>query len=199
MTAILIMAFDALGFVAQAASYAKRHRGKSLAVLLAAMALLSVATGLVGKFVFVVLVAAELVLAFLVGEWELNKIGLELVTLISVLAGFAYGPMAGASMAAVMVVMHFVISRSLGPYVAYCVPMMAVVGALAGYAHVWFPAAGIATVGVALSALYNVVTGGLGTTLSGSPFEDLLWGGTDFVLNYLLFTAAAPLILAVVA
>jgi hypothetical protein len=167
--------------------------------MLAAMTLLSVATGLVGKFVFVVLIAAELVLAFLVGEWELNKIGLELVTLISVLAGFVYGPVTGAVIALVMIVLHFVVSRSLGPYVAYCVPMMTVVGALAGYAHAWFPAAGIATVGVALSALYNVVTGGLGTALSGSPVEDLLWSGTDFALNYLMFTAAAPLILTVVA
>lgn len=195
----MFMAFDALGIVARAARYAKRNRVGTLAALLTATALLSVATGIVDKFVFVVLIAAELVLAFLVGEWELKKVGLELVTLVSVLAGFMYGPATGAAMAAAMVVLHFVVSRSMGPYVAYCVPMMALVGALAGYAHAWFPAAGIAVVGIALSALYNVVTGGLGAALSGSPFDDIVWSGTDFALNYVMFTAAAPAIIAVVA
>lgn len=190
--AIMIMAFDALGVAARAAGYVNRNRIKSLLALVAATALLSAATGILDKFVFMFLISAELALAFFVGEWEMKKVGFELVTLISVLAGFMYGPAVGAAMAAMMIVLHFVVSRSLGPYVVYCVPTMVAVGAAAGYAHAWFPAAGVAAVGIVLSALYNVVTGGLGSILSGSPFEDLTWSGTDFLLNYVLFTAVAP-------
>jgi len=190
------MAFDALGTVARAASYAKRNRGRSAVMLLAVMALFSAAAGILDKFVFVLIIFAELVLAFLLGEWQLRKIGVELITFVTVLVGFAYGPAAGLVMGGILITLHFILARNIGAHLVYCIPAMALVGFAAGYGHAL--QLGIALLGVSLSALYNVVTGAIGTVMFGDFPDELVWGGTNFALNYVLFTAAAPAILAVV-
>jgi len=192
------MAFDIFGVFLDALNFARKNRKKSALILIAGTAMLSFATGLFSHFVFALLIVAELVVAFFVGELDLKKIGLELVTFITVLAGVVYGPLAGAVMGIVLLMLHFVLTRNLGPYVAYCIPAMGVIGLIAGYASS-FGAVGtdIAVFGVMLSLLYNLITGGLGSLMLNDFFEELVWSGSNFALNFVLFSAFAPVILSV--
>jgi len=189
------MAFDALETAVAAAKFVQKNRAKSLVLLLAFTALVSLAAGIIDKFVFVLLVAAELVLAFFLGEWQLRKIGIELVTFVTVLVGFAYGPSAGLAIGGALVALHFVLARNLGPHLVYCVPAMAVVGFVAGY-HATLPFGGVALTGVALSALYNLLTGAAGTLMFNDLPDEAIWGGSNFLLNYMLFTLVAPAVVA---
>ncbi|MCX6820977.1 MAG: hypothetical protein NT016_03435 [Candidatus Aenigmarchaeota archaeon] len=192
------MAFDALGAAVHAAKFVQRNRVKSLALLLAFTALVSLAAGIVDKFVFMMLIAAELVLAFFLGEWQLRKVGIELVTFVTVLVGFAYGPSIGLAIGGALVALHFVLARNLGPHLVYCVPAMAAVGFAAGY-HAALPFGSMAVLGVALSAMYNLLTGAIGTLMFNDLPDELVWGATNFALNYFMFTAMAPAIIAAVS
>jgi len=192
----MIMAFDSLGALLSAMMYARKNRGKAAVALVTFVALIAFLTGMLGQFVLVVAVFAELALAFFLGEWQLRKVGIELVTFVTVLVGFMYGPSAGLVMGGVLVALHFVLARNLGAHLVYCIPAMALIGFLAGYGGAW--PFGVAMLGVSLSALYNIVTGAIGTAMFGDFFEELVWSGTNFALNYALFTAVAPAVLAAV-
>ena len=190
------MAFDTLGAALAAVKYARKNRGKTAVTLVAFVAVIAFAVGMFGQFVFVMLVFAGLALAFFLGEWQLRKVGIELVTFISVLVGFVYGPSAGLMIGGVLVALHFVLACNLGAHLLYCIPAMALIGFLAGYGDAW--PFGVAMLGVSLSALYNIVTGAIGTAMFGDFFEELVWSGSNFALNYALFTLVAPAVMAAV-
>ncbi|MFH1623159.1 MAG: hypothetical protein ABIA12_01410 [Candidatus Aenigmatarchaeota archaeon] len=191
------MTFDALAALLAVVEYAQKNRGKAAAALVAFVALIAMAAGMLGQFVFVMFVLAELGLAFFLGEWQLRKVGIELVTFVTVLAGFLYGPSAGLMMGGVLVALHFVLARNLGAHLVYCIPTMSLIGFLAGYGHEW--PFGVALLGVSLSGLYNVITGAVGTVMFGDFFQELVWSGSNFALNYVMFTAVAPAVVAAVA
>lgn len=182
---------DALDFV-------RKDRKRALIVSLIIFGVVASLFGVLGQFIILLMVAAAVVLAFFVGEFELKKFGVELVTFITVLTGFLYGPMVGLIIGTFLLIIHFILARSLGPYVIYCVPTMAVIGLLAGYAGTggWF-GGDVALVGIILSLIYNLITGGLGTIMFGDFFDELLWSGTNFALNFILFLKIAPMILTV--
>lgn len=170
----------------------RSDRKKIAVVLLVGLGLLSFATGMFSQFVFILLIVAEIVLAFFVGILELKKIGIELVTFTTVLAGVIYSPIVGLVMGLFLVTIHFILTKSLGPYILYCVPMMGVIGLLAGSGLF---AGDVVMLGITLSLFYNLVTGGLGTLILKDFFAEVLWSGTNFVLNYVLFLKVAPIIL----
>lgn len=170
----------------------RKDRKAIVVVMLIGLGLLSFVTNMLSQFVFMSLIIAEIVLAFFVGIFELKKIGIELVTFTTVLAGVVYGPVVGLMMGLFMVTVHFILTKSLGPYILYCVPMMGVIGFLAGSGLF---AGDVVMLGIILSLFYNLVTGGLGTIILRDFFAELLWSGSNFVLNYILFLKVAPIIL----
>jgi len=96
----------------------------------------------------------------------------------------------------VLLTFRFILTRGLGPYIVYCIPAMGIVGLIAGYAAIgnWF-GGDITIIGITLSLLYNLITGGLGTLTMQDFFDELVWSGSNFVLNFILFTNVAPIIL----
>lgn len=173
-----------------------KDKKATAAIVLAGLALLSLIAGLFGQFIILMLIIAELVLAFFIGGFDLKRIGIELVTLIVVLAGMAYGPLVGLVLGIVLLTFRFILTRGLGPYIVYCIPAMGIVGLIAGYAAIgnWF-GGDITIIGISLSLLYNLITGGLGTLTMQDFFDELVWSGSNFVLNFILFTNVAPIIL----
>jgi hypothetical protein len=193
------MKHDALGMLLDAVAFARKDRRRTIGILLAGMAILSFALGIFSQFVFVVLIGAEIIVAFFVGEFELKKLGIEMVTLIAVLSGSVFGPTVGLVIGGVLSALHLALSRALGPYIIYCIPAAALIGFLAGYAP--FSAAfggNVVLMGIVLSVVYNMITSGLGIWISGNFFGDMLWSITNVTLNYVLFTAIAPAVLAAV-
>lgn len=176
----------------------RKDKKLTAAVIVAGLALFSLVAGVFGQFVILMLAIVAMALAFFVGELELKKFGLEFVTLTVVLAGMVYGPVVGAGLGVVLVTLHFILARSLGPYVVYCIPAMGAIGLLAGWAMAgaWF-GGGIATTGIVLSLLYNLITGGLGSLILQDFFEEFVWSGSNFALNFVLFAKVAPIILLV--
>jgi len=174
----------------------RKDKKLTAAVVVVGLALISLVAGVFGEFVILMLAIAAMVLAFFVGEFEMKKIGLELVTLTVVLAGVVYGPIVGGVLGVVLVTFHFILARSLGPYVVYCIPAMGFIGLLAGWATAgaWF-GGGIATTGIVLSLTYNLITGGLGSLILQDFFEEFVWSGSNFALNFVLFAKVAPIIL----
>ncbi len=187
------------GFVMLLRAVSKDKKATA-AIVLIGLALLSLVAGLFGQFIILMLIIAELVLAFFIGGFDLKKIGIELVTLIVVLAGMAYGPLVGLVLGIVLLTFRFILTRGLGPYIVYCIPAMGIVGLMAGYASIgnWF-GGNITIIGISLSLLYNLITGGLGCLIMQDFFDELVWSGSNFVLNFILFTYAAPIILLAMA
>jgi len=177
----------------------KEDRKKAFLFILAFVGFVFAAAGALGQFVIMVLVLIEIATAFVIGEAEMRKFGFEFVTLVTVMSGYLFGSGVGGVMGLAMLSLHFILTRSYGAYVFYCVPAMGAVGYLAGY----FASAGwlggdIAAIGIVLSLFYNIVTGGTGSLLFRDVFEELLWSGTNFLFNLILFYRFAPILLSFV-
>jgi hypothetical protein len=184
------------GLFWDALMFARKDRNRTISILIAFTAVVAFALGLFSQFVFVILIAAELILAFFVGEFQLKKLGIEMVTLIAVLSGSVFGPTVGMLIAAIISSLHLVLTRALGPYVIYCIPAAALVGFLAGYAPFASIFGGnIVLLGMVLALTYNIITSGLGILISGNIFGDLLWSGSNLAFNYVVFFAIAPIVI----
>ncbi len=177
----------------------RKDRKRLIIASLGVFGLMAALFGVLGQFVILLLTALSVVVAFFVGEFMVRHVGIELVTFTSVFTGFLFGPVVGFFFGCVLLAVHLMLSKLLGPYVIYCIPMMGVVGMLSGYAGAggWF-GGNIALIGIMLSLLYNLVTGTLGTIFSGNFFKELMWNGTNFALNFVLFAKVAPIILAII-
>lgn len=178
--------------------FLRKDRKRVLAASLVFFGLAATLFGVLGQFIIMVLTALSLILAFFVGEFYIRNVGIELVTFTTVLTGFLYGPMTGFMFGMLLLTMHSILARMLGPYIIYCIPMMGIVGLLSGYAGVgnWF-GSDFALIGILLSLIYNLVTGTLGTIFGGNFLKELVWNGSNFIMNLILFARVAPMILAI--
>src|SRR3989344_5471747 len=90
------------------------------------VALLAVAAALVAAyaklFVVVLLIAAVVGVSLFVQHFHLRLFGIELVTFATVLIGVAYGPLAGAIMGLVLVLVQLVMSGYFGIYYLWVIP-----------------------------------------------------------------------------
>ena len=180
--------------------FLRKDRKRALIASILFFGLVAALFGLLGQFVILVMSALSLVVAFFVGEFMIRNVGIELVTFTTVFVGFLYGPTTGFLFGVLLLVIHLILSRMLGPYIIYCIPMMGVVGLLSGYAAAggWF-GGDFVIIGIVLSLIYNLVTGTLGTIFGGNFLKELVWNGTNFILNTLLFWKVAPVVLALLA
>ncbi len=175
------------------------NKRKAFLVFLATVGFVFAAAGALGHFVIMVLVMIEIAMAFFIGEFELRKFGFELVTLVAVLTGYLFGPGVGGIMGLALLSLHFILTRSFGAYVFYCVPAMGAVGFLAGSSvFTGWLGGDIALIGIMLSLLYNLVTGGLGSFLFRDTFDEMLWSGTNLLFNLILFYRFAPIVLSMI-
>ena len=120
--------------------------------------------------------------------------------LTGILTGFVYGPSIGFMVGFILSILHSILTRSLGPYIIYVIPAMGLLGMFGGYAGLgnWF-GGNITMIGIVLSFLYNLTTGGLTAIITGETFKNILWNGTNFILNIILFIRIAPILLQLLA
>lgn len=141
--------------------------------------------------IFILLLAiAEIFLAFMLGRFQMQKFGVELVTLISVLGGFVYGAIVGLVLGIVFSILHYLLSQSFGQYLFYSIPMFGLIGFIAGL----LPYSNIIFLGIVLSLVYNIITALIGGFASGDFGGELVWSGTDFIMNFILFFLFVPIV-----
>jgi hypothetical protein len=141
--------------------------------------------------IFATLIISEIVLAISVGLLNLQRFGFELVTVTAVLGGFLYGPTTGLTLGIVLSIFHYLLSQSFGPYIFYSVPLFGAIGFLAGT----FAGSNIILLGIGLSLGYNLATSTIGSLLIGDIAGELMWSGSNFAINFFLFTQVIPSLL----
>lgn len=173
-----------------------KDKKKTAALILACVAISALATGAFAHFIIFMIVIAEIVLSFSMGELDIRNLGIELVTLVTVLSSVIYGPFAGMLIGCVMITARFILTKMLGPYVLYSIPSMMFVGIMGWYMVEW--TGDITTTGIILSVVYNAITASLGSLIMKDFFQEILWSGSNIVVNAALFYYVAPIVMAIV-
>ncbi|MBI2547539.1 MAG: hypothetical protein HYW23_03780 [Candidatus Aenigmarchaeota archaeon] len=85
-------------------------------------------------FIFLLISSATILLALILGFFQpLKYIGIELVTLSTMLVGVLYGPVIGGLYGITVLLTHFILGRYyLGPYLTWVVPEYVLLGVLCG-------------------------------------------------------------------
>lgn len=143
------------------------------------------------SFILVILIISSLVLSYVMGVWRLKAIGIELVLLISVLAGMSYGPLTGAVIALLLITIHMIATQHVNVYLLWVIPGYAVVGYLAGTTELSITYFGLlATLG--LNA-FNLVLTALIFRANVAKFMPFAF--TNVIFNAALFLFVAPSIM----
>ncbi|MBI2142238.1 hypothetical protein HYU15_01960 [Candidatus Woesearchaeota archaeon] len=112
--------------------YAKAFFRKYAVVIVAAVLLTVGILSLSKYFVLAFLLLLHILMSIFLRVLKKNHIGVEIVMLITVLSGAAYGPKAGALMGAVSMVIDYVFSGRFSYFCIVTIPTYAAIGALAG-------------------------------------------------------------------
>lgn len=182
-------------FFWEALEWVRKDRRHSLAAIVLLFSVFAWAAGLLGEFVVLVSAVVAVFVAFIVGEYELGKFGVEFVMFTVVIAASQLSPMDAFWIGGLLVSVHFVVSRNLGPYVFYCVPAMACVGYVASvaFSDAWF-GGDVFLIGTLVCFIYDAAGVTIGSMLFNDFPKELIWGGTNFLLNALLFWKVAPIV-----
>lgn len=122
------------------------------------------------------------------------RLGIELIMLITVLGSFVYGPKTGALLGAIAMLMDYALSARFSYFVPVTTAAYMLVGLVAGS----FSSLGIATVGIAATIIYNLVTSFIIVAFMGGHIDKCLrFALSNLALNFVLFTAIAPKLLSI--
>ncbi len=85
-------------------------------------------------FFFLIIILTTILVAVLLGFLQpLKYIGIELVTLSTMLVGVVYGPVVGGIYASAILLPHFIVGRYyIGAYLAWVIPEYILLGVLSG-------------------------------------------------------------------
>lgn len=175
--------------------YIRKNRGRTIKIsllLLPILLILLFASKLVIMGLLILLSIGVSVLA----HWSnaVRYVGIELITLVTVLFGVILGPIAGAIIGLFLVLIHLSIGGFLGPYIAWVIPEYVVLGYLAGF----LTAQTVPFYGVVLSVGLNLVSLIFTFVVSIENLGKFLpFAATNVLFNWVMFTFFAPGILAV--
>jgi len=141
-----------------------------------------------GIFVLFFLIGLSLAISFLVNNFPVRNLGIELVTFIAVLTGWKYGPLPALIITFVLITYHMVAGGFLGNYVLWVIPAYCVAGLISGF----LPQVSIITLGIALTIginLNNIIFTAI--TNPGYLPKYMIFVITNIIFNILLFTTIA--------
>ena len=148
-----------------------------------------------GIFVLGVLVVLSLSMSYIVNYLKIRKVGVELVTLVGVLAAVKYGPLTGAVISFVLISYHLLAGGFIANYVFWVIPAYTIAAAVAGI----LPGADIAVLGVYLSIAINV-NNSLFTLVTSPAYlpNYLIYAITNVFFNFILFNAFGTFLKALI-
>ena len=137
------------------------------------------------------LLAVAFILSFFIQRFGLRMIGIELVTFVSVVAGFVYGPFVGIAIALVLIIFHLLVSGYFGIYFAWVIPEYPI----AAYIASTMSSQSIVSVGILIVIGLNVIN----ILLTAVAYRQnigkyLLYAVTNVLLNVILFMAAGQIV-----
>ena len=141
-----------------------------------------------GIFLLVLLIGLSLTVSFLVNNFPIRNLGIELITFIAVLVGWKYGPLPALIITFILITYHMVAGGFLGNYVLWVIPAYCVAALIAGF----LPQVSIVTLGIAITIginLNNVFFTAI-TSPSYLP-RYMIFVITNILFNVLLFTTIA--------
>ena len=121
-------------------------------------------------------------------------VNFELVKLATILTAYSHGITAGLIVGIVSTIAGKVLIGRIDEKLPISIIAIATVATLAGL----FSGADIVILGIALVGIYNVALFALGTAMGGQVGWNLPYEGTNFLINFVLFTRIAPLLLPLV-
>ncbi len=120
--------------------------------------------------------------------------GFELILLVTVISGIAYGSVAGMIVGGLSITLGYILSRRLSIFSIVTVPSYMIIGFLAHY----FSNYNIVTVGVLFAILYNMIVSLIIIPVLGAkPVKCLIFGITNVLFNVFMFSRFGDWLLGV--
>lgn len=173
--------------------YTKAFFSKYVLVIVPAILVTVGFLSLTKYFLLAFLLLLHIAMSVFLRVLKKNHIGVEIIMLITVLSGMAYGPKVGAIMGATSMIIDYVFSGRFSYFCIVTIPTYAAIGAISGGAA----AANIVTFGVIATIAYNLFTWIFIIGFMGGHIDKCIrFGATDLAFNAVVFSAFAPTLLA---
>ncbi|MBI2133134.1 hypothetical protein HYU11_00470 [Candidatus Woesearchaeota archaeon] len=146
------------------------------------------------KYFFLgILLAVHSVSCYFLKGLKRNHIGIELITLITVLAGVAYGAKAGAAFGALSIAADYVFSGRISYFSLVTIPSYALIGVISSL----LASTSLPVLGVLMAVIYNVATSIIIFCFLGGDLDKCIrFGVTAVAFNFLIFSSFAGALLS---
>jgi hypothetical protein len=138
-----------------------------------------------GVAFLVILIALSIGLSFIINNFPIRDIGLELVTFIAVLSGLKYGPWVALGITFALIMYHMVAGGFMGNYILWVIPAYCLTALVSGF----LPQADVTQLGIyatiAINANNLIFTG---ITNPGYVPRYMIYVTTNLLFNIFLFT-----------
>ncbi len=121
-------------------------------------------------------------------------VNFELVKLATIMVAYTHGIPAGLAVGILSTIFGKVLIGRIDDKLPISIAAISIVAVLAAL----FSSAEITTLGIMLVGLYNVIMFSISMALGGDFGWNLPYEGTNFAINFILFTRIAPLLLPLV-
>lgn len=138
-----------------------------------------------GVFLLVLLIGLSFAISFLVNNFPIRNLGIELVTFIAVLTGWKYGPWPALLVTFILISYHMIAGGFLGSYVLWVIPAYCVAAIISGF----LPQIDITLLGILITIGINL--NNIFFTAITSPSylpKYMIFVVTNILFNILLFT-----------
>ncbi|MBI2137110.1 hypothetical protein HYU12_01180 [Candidatus Woesearchaeota archaeon] len=167
---------------------------KHIAKIALAAAIVIIASLISGAPIKTIILAAALIAAASFSTFYFNyvsvPINFELVKLSTILMAYTHGMAAGLAVGITSTLLGKILIGRIDEKLPISAIAISAIAALAAL----FPTADIATLGITLTAIYNISLLALSLATGGQLSWNLPYEGTNFIINLILFTRIAPFI-----
>ncbi len=147
-------------------------------------------------FVLAFLMIIHIASCIFLKKLKRHHIGIELITFVTVLSGFAYGPKIGAIVGASAMVCDYVFSGRLSYFSLVTVPTYALIGVAAGM----LSGMNIVSLGIMMVLFYNIFTSALIFRFLGGDLDKCIrFGVSALIFNLVVFSSFAGTLLSIMA
>jgi hypothetical protein len=148
-----------------------------------------------GFLLLVVLIGLSIAISFLVNNFPIRQLGIELVTFIAVLSGLKYGPWVALLVTFILITYHMVAGGFIGNYVLWVIPAYCVAAVISGF----LPYAEVTELGIYATFAINL-NNIFFTAITGPTFlpRYIPYAITNVIFNVFLFTVfGQPMLLLI--